>query len=422
MTFARFILLTTSVLTPIIFFTRCSVLEAKKESAKKVDTGACFVEAFPSSVKPGESLQLRPAKSVSWDAYQSIRVENQSFDSANTTGINVTPKNSRIFVATAVLADGTNKSCNVEIVVEGHNFDASCSLVSDPSSVTANQDVNVTLQVLGTDAVEKSYVNEILVGGAAGGTRVFNVTATQTFVGRIESTDGKSTECALIVEHQKPIATGECKVEPSAEDIKLVSDGDEKFASENATAKAEKLAEQVAGREAHPVTNSDGLVFFSENSICKKITGQTAPENCSAVKSNNLGTVEYMLLDVNGQYYEVYGTYTNGAEVKIVKDTSGNPAPVIISPSREYVEEIEIEICECTYNSDSAATGKASDVAPPMAQIFWYPVSNTLRTSTYDGGTMHTYAEKKVFLKTKKVQPPPGVPKPQCPIDWNQAT
>ena len=424
MKLTRLILLTTSLVTPIILLSRCSVIDAKKDSATKEDPGSCFVEAFPASVKPGETLQLRPEKSVSWDTYQSIRIENQSFNSTNSAGITVTPKSSRVYVATAVLADGTNKSCKVAVVVEGLEFDATCTLVSDPSSVSANQDVNITLQVSGSDAVEKSYVNEIFVGGAAGGTRLFNVTSTQTFIGRIESSEGKSTECALTVEHQKPIATGECKVVPSAEDNKLVTDGNAKYAAENAAAKAEKLAEQVAGREAYTVTNADSLIYFSEKAVCKKITGQEQNPNCKTVRSNNLGSVEYLLLDVAGQYYEVYGTYVNGAEVKIVKETSGNPAPVIISPSREYAEEIEVEICECTYanNNSGAPADMDNSIAPPLSQVLWYPVTKTLRAASYVGGTVQTYQEKQVYLKTKKVQPPPGVAKPECPIEWNAET
>lgn len=407
-----------------IIFTNCSLNDEKKESGVK-NSGACFLIAEPALVAPGESAEIKPGPGFSWDQYRSVTVEGvQTLTSASTKGAMVTPGNSRSYPVTAIRTDGTQTACEVAVKVDGKDFDAACTLIVDPSTITAAQDVNVSLQVSGTEAVESSYVNGIYLGGAAGGSKNFSVVSTTKFTGVIAASDGRKTECLAILEFKNPTASGDCKVEPSAEDKQKNVDANAKYDVENTAAQEAKFAAVAAGRSDFVnVFTKDNAGFLQQESLCLAITGTANAVGCALKTTGSPGNgFLYAQVDVSGQLYEVYGYRQEAGTIKVVQETDGTPTPIPLAPATEYVEEIEIEICECVYSTDVTNSGVSADIAQPVYDFLWYPIASGKRSAAYQGEVVNTYVHKAALIQQKKVQPPAGIAKPECPQDWNQAT
>jgi hypothetical protein len=424
---SKYILLVSACLSVLAVFANCSVMdEAKKNSQTSQATG-CFVFADPAAIKPGETSVLKPSPSVNWNDYKSIEVAGQTLTKASINGITVEPANSRSYVAKATGSDGKVTSCDVAVKVEGADFDAACTLLADPATAAAGQSVTVTMQVSGSEQIAESLINNVSVGGAAGGAKTVTINASRTMIGTIKAADGRSTECSVTVEMKHETASGECKVEPSAGDNQALADANAKYDAGNAVAKANKLAEIVASRSDYAgVETKTKAGMASQAGYCAAITGETNPTGCTLVNNQNLaGGVSYGLVNANGQYYEIYAYDEASVTVKIVSDSGNVPAPAIVYKNINNVQELEVEICECTYDSgtnDTSSSGISADMEPPYKTFTWYPVAQELRDDSYKGGTAHPYEHQAAYQKTKTVSPPEGTPKPKCPITWNEAT
>lgn len=424
---SKYILLVSACLSVLAVFANCSVMDEAKKGSQTSQGAGCFVFADPAVIKPGETSVLKPSPSINWNDYKSIEVAGQTLTKASINGITVEPANSRSYVAKATGSDGKVTSCDVAVKVEGADFDAACTLLADPASAGSGQTVTITMQVSGSEQITESLINDVSVGGAAGGSTTMTINASKTIIGTIKAADGRSTECSVTVEMKYETASGECKVEPSDEDNQALADANAKYDAGNALAKANKLAEIVAGRSDYPgVETKSKAGLATEAAYCAAVTGQTSPTGCTLVNNQSLaGGISYGLVNAAGQYYEIYAYDEVSVTVKIVTDPGNEPVPAIVYKNINNVQELEVEICECTYDNDTnskSSSGISADMEPPYKTFTWYPVTQSLRDDSYKGGIAHPYEHQAAYQKTKTVSPPEGTPKPKCPITWNEAT